>query len=111
MTEYHYDADGRLEASVSRSEVEWDQEQLDLALAFDAFKRDLGPNGELLSEAVSDHADPNYHGPGSFRYLAHGPFTNYAEKAHKDAEAAYRKEVGEKANLNGMFWTIEKKTF
>lgn len=95
---------------MTRREPEWDDEQRELALAFAAYMRDMGPNGEQLSEATSDLADPNYYGPGSIRYVARGHFTNWAEKAKRDAEDAYKKEAGDNANLNGMFWTVEKLT-
>lgn len=92
---------------MTRRDPEWDQGQLDLMLAFEAFKRDLGPNGELMSEATSPEADPNNY-DSSLRYVAHGPFTNWAEKTKQDAIDAYKKAAGEKPNLNGMYWTVAK---
>jgi hypothetical protein len=80
-------------------------------LAYTRHEAELGHHGELLTEATSPEADPTYYGPGSIRYVANGPFTNYAEKAHRDAQDAYKEEAGEKANLNGMYWTVEKKTY
>lgn len=75
------------------------------------YDNDVGQYGELLSEATSPQADPNYYGDGSIRYFANGPFTNHAVKAHMDAKASYESQAGENANLNGMYWTVEKKTY
>lgn len=92
---------------MTRREPEWDAEQLDLALAYEAFKRDIGPNGELMSEATNDAADlTNY--DGGYRYVAAGPFTNYAEKARLDSIDAWKVTAGDKPNMNGMYWTVEK---
>lgn len=96
---------------MTRREPEWDAEQIDLLLAYEAYMRDIGPNGEILSEATSEQAEPTYYGEGSIRYLAKGPFTNQAEKARLDAAEEYRKSLGDKANLNGMYWTVEKNTY
>lgn len=92
-------------------EPEWDDEQRDILLALEEYRRGIGPNGESLFEATSIRADPAYQGPGKILYFAHGPFTNYAERARLNAVEAYRKEAGEKANLNGMYWTVEKKSY
>lgn len=78
-------------------------------IALARVERLTGPNGEWLPDATSDRADPNnYDDP--LRYIAQGPHTNWAEKARRDAEDAYRKMAGEKANLNGMFWTVDAVT-
>lgn len=42
------------------------------------------------------------------RYKRAGPFTNWAEREAQDALDELRKNAGEKANLNGMFFTVEK---
>jgi hypothetical protein len=92
---------------VTRREPEWDTEQIDLLLALEALKRDLGPNGELMSEATSEDANPNnYDSP--LRYVAAGPFTNWAEKAKQDAIDSWKKSAGENPNTNGHYWTVEK---
>lgn len=97
--------------AVEYRESEFDDEQRAWVLAFRRHEADMGSHGELLSEATSPEADPNYYGPGSIRYTPHGPFTNQAEKVYRDTEAAYKAEAGENANLNGMYWTLEKKTY
>lgn len=107
-TEYRYDDSGRLTGTVTTREPEWDDEQLGLALAFAEFMRDMGPNGEQLVDATSPKADPNYYELDAIRYVAHGPFTNWAEKRRLDAIDQYKKAAGDNANLNGMFWTVEK---
>ncbi len=84
----------------------WSNEDRALMIALARVERLTGQNGEWLPDATSDRADPNnYEDP--LRYVAQGPHTNWAEKARRDAEDAYRKQAGDKANLNGMFWTVD----
>ena len=83
----------------------WPEFDRHLVIALDRVERNTGHYGEWLPDATSDRADPNrYDDP--LRYVTSGPFTNWAEKAAKDAEAVYREAAGEKANLNGLFWTV-----
>lgn len=108
-TEHEYE-DGLLVRSVTTRESEWDEEQIDLLLAVDAFKADLGSHGHLMSEATNPGADPTeYDTP--YAYVGHGPFTDWAEKARLDRIDAYKLEAGEKANLNGMYFTVEKQDY
>jgi hypothetical protein len=87
-------------------EPEWDDEQLDLVMAEQMVRNLTGPNGEWMPEATSDDADPmSYSG---MRYVANGPFTNWAEKERLDALDAHRKAMGEGANLNGVYFTADK---
>jgi hypothetical protein len=87
-------------------EPEWDEEQLDLVMAEQMVRNLTGPNGEWMPEATSDDADPmSYSG---MRYVANGPFTNWAEKERLDALDAHRKAMGEGANLNGVYFTADK---
>lgn len=84
-------------------------EQLELVLAYEAYKRDLGSHGHPLSRSTSPDADPNnYDSP--LRYVAHGPFIDWATKAQMDAVDAYKAALpdGAKANLNGMYFTVEE---
>jgi hypothetical protein len=87
-------------------EPEWDEDQLDLVMAEQMVRNLTGPNGEWMPEATSDDADPmSYSG---MRYIANGPFTNWAEKERLDALDAHRKAMGEGANLNGVYFTADK---
>lgn len=88
-------------------EPEWDEEQLDLVLAEQRVRNLTGPNGEWMPEATSDDADPNNYDSG-YRYKPEGPFTNWAEKTRLDALDAYRKAMKEDANLNGVYFTVDK---
>ena len=106
-TKYFYDETGRLVGSVETRDPEFDCEQVDLLLALEALSQDIGQHGQLLSESTSGKADPNNY-DGGYRFAARGPFTDWAEKAKQDAIAAYREAAGESANLNGMFWNVEK---
>jgi hypothetical protein len=87
-------------------EPEWDEEQLDLIMAEQFITRMTGPNGEWMPEATAEAADPNAY--SGYRYVGKGPFTNWYEKARKDAEDAHRKALGDDANLNGVYFTAEK---
>lgn len=75
-------------------------------IALGRVERLTGQHGEWIPDATSDRADPNnYDHP--LRYVPGGPYTNWAEKAVKDAEVAYRKAGGENVNMNGLFWTVD----
>lgn len=94
----------------SVAEPEWDDEQRDLVLAYAIVQANTGTQGEWLPDATSDGADPNnYDVP--YRYVTKGPFTNWAEKDRLDAIDAFKKAAGENANLNGMYWAVEKREF
>lgn len=87
-------------------EPEWDQESRDLLIAFGIVERLTGRYGEWVPDAISDEADPmSYSG---WRYVPKGPFTNQAEKTGQDALDALRKEMGDDANLNGMYFSVER---
>lgn len=87
-------------------EPEWDDEDRALIVAEDLVRRLTGPNGEWMPEATSDDADPmNY---STWRYVASGPHTNWAEKARLDALEAHRKAEGDDANLNGVYFGVER---
>jgi len=108
-TEY-FDADGLLVfRSVTTREAEWDMEQVDMLLAAQAFKADIGPHGHLLSKATSPEADPmNYR--SSLGYVGHGPFWDYAKKAELDRIDAYKSQFPKDSppNLNGAYFTVEE---
>lgn len=101
---YEHDTNGRVVASVTESE--WDQEQIDLLVAEDQLRRLTGPNGEYLPDATSASADPNEY--SGYRYVATGPHINWAEKTRLDAIDAHRKKVGDTADLNGTYWTVDR---
>lgn len=83
----------------------WPFDQRALMIALSRVERNTGRYGQWLPDAVSDKADPNnYESP--FRYITEGPFTDWAEKTVQDAEQAWKKAAGEKANTHGMFWTV-----
>jgi len=101
-----------LVASITTTESPFNVEQLDLLLAMRNYQQMLDSNGIPFEEATSNAANPtNYDSPEIVRFIARGPFTNWADKSRLDAEDAFRKEQGDNANLNGLFWTVEKKTY
>jgi hypothetical protein len=90
ITEYEYDADGRLLRSITTQEPEFSDDDVALLLAHMANARDTGRYGESLSEATSDLTDPMIYGDTAVRYVA-GHHVNHAEAAveqyreeHKD---------------------------
>lgn len=107
-TFYEYDDDGRMVSSWTESE--WDEEQLDLALAYDTVERLTGSDGEWLPDATAPGGAPDAYQSG-YRYIGKGPFTNWHQKAKLDALEAHKAEVGEKANLNGIYFTAERLDF
>lgn len=85
----------------------WGDEQVDLLLAYQAYKAGIGPHGHPYSESANPGADPNdYKTP--YAYVADGPFTDWAEKALKDAEQAWRDAHEKAPNMNGLFWTARR---
>lgn len=91
----------------SVTESEWDEEQVQLLLAEEKVRALTGPNGEWLPDATAPGADPNDYDT-HYRYVASGPHLNWAEKTLLDARDRYREEAGEKANLNGLSWTVDR---
>lgn len=63
-----------------------------------------------MPDATSDGADPNDY-ESSFRYVAEGPHINWAERARLAAIEAYRKDMGDKPDMDGKFWTVRKVEF
>lgn len=107
VTEFERDGDGRVVRAVEYRESEFDEEQYALMLAYHRFESDLGPHGHLMSEATDERANPNEY-DGGYRYVADGPVTDWAEKARLDRIDAYRKELGDNANLNGVLFPVRK---
>lgn len=66
-----------------------------------------GELGEWLPDATSDGASPNDYESG-YSYAPKGPYVNWAQKTKLDALEEYKKQAGEKANLNGVYFTAER---
>ena len=60
-----------------------------------------------MSEATDVRANPNNYG-GGYRFVADAPITDWAEKAHRDRAAAWQKELGDNANMNGLIFPVRK---
>lgn len=95
---YVHDEDGKLTGSVVELEPEWDEEQRELAMAWQAVDRETGRYGEDLLIATSPEADPA-NKEATHRYVAgvdvggvRVPLVNYAEKAAQDAMDPYYKQ-------------------
>ena len=83
----------------------WDPEQIDLLLASVEVDSEYGQYGELLSEAMSEDANPNNYESG-IRYVADGPRINWAAKAVGDAQDAFYKEHD--IARNGHVWGVKR---
>lgn len=92
----------------SAGESQFDSEQVDWLLASTQLDAEYGEYGELLSEAMSDDADPKNYESG-YQYVPVGPKTNWAVKAIQDAQDVLYKD--DKTNRNGHVWSVKKITF
>jgi len=80
-------------------------------LAEVALEADTGRYGESLTEAMDPGADPSDYSSG-FVYVAHGPRTNWAERAAAEAEEEYRRNLPEGERMPaGLSWTVTKQTY
>lgn len=93
----------------SWTESEWDDDQRELIAAEQIVRANTGTNGEWLPDAMSDAADPMAY--SGFRYAGEGPFTNWYEKAKLDRMDEYKKQAGEKVNMNGVYFTAKEVRF
>lgn len=105
VTEYVYEGD-RLVGTVSITEPEFSERDVDLLLEWQHRDKDRGPHGQPLSESTSALADPNNRA-GTHSYRAGLPVVDWAERARKDAEEAYRKQYKD-AVPNGLIFLVEK---
>lgn len=101
------DAVGRLVQTIEYREPEFDDHQVALMIAFARYRADVGSHGQLISEATSDRANPNNY-EGGYRFVTDAPVTDWAEKSRLDRIDEYRKEAGEKANMNGLIFSVRK---
>jgi len=105
VTEYTYDADGRLLRAVEQREPEFDEDDVNQLLALQAVRRDTGRYGESLADAMSPQADPNYNEPDAIRYIAHER-VNQAEAAVE----LYKEQNKDELPRGAVFW-VERKTY
>lgn len=94
----------------SVTESDWDDESRAWVVALMIVQRNTGRYGEWLPDATSKGASPTDYTSG-FRYVRSGPHTNYAEKEALDAMDEHKKLAGDDANLNGVFFTVERLDF
>lgn len=83
----------------------WGEDQVELLLASAEVDAEYGQYGELLSEAMSEDANPNNYESG-IRYVADGPHINYAAKAVGDAQDAFYKEHD--ISRHGHVWGVKR---
>lgn len=109
-TSYEYNAEGLLVASTP--EPEFDSSQYELLAALMDYEADLGPHGQLLSEAISPDADPGNQNR-KYRFIAGLekapglPLVDYAAQARDQASAAYYKQYPD-VDRSGHVWIVRK---
>lgn len=92
--------------TVVHVESEWSPDQVDALLGFLAYKADLGPHGQLLSEALSPRADAS-NWSGEYFYEAGNPVIDHAEKAVAAKREQYRKQNPD-ADLSYLRFPVKK---
>lgn len=97
-TRFEYD-DGRLVRSVVTKDPEWDDEQLNLMLAWQALHEDIGSHGQLMSEAT----DPANEG----RFVAEA-VTDHAQAARDKMREQYKKDFPDDPQ-HGVFFVARKR--
>ncbi len=107
MTEVVYDDAGRVSQVITRRESEWSQSDVDLMVASRLQEASIGPHGQPLDEAMSPLADPSSW-DAQWGYEAYSE-KDYAEKAKRDAEDAYRKALPDGVSMNGVVFRVRKK--
>lgn len=111
---YVHDEDGRITGAVEELEPEWDEEQRELATAWQAVDRETGRYGEDLLIATSPEADPA-NKAASYRYVAgvdaggmRVPLVNHAEKAAQDAmDPYYKKHPEALEHKSSHVWPVQ----
>lgn len=98
----------RVVGHVVHREPEYSRDDVRLLVAQMMWERSLGPHGYPLDEATSADADPDNH-DAKFRFTVGDPVRDFAEKAQKDAEDAYRKQWPD-ANMNGLVFQVKKES-
>jgi hypothetical protein len=89
-TEYEYDRDGRLVASTTVREPEWDEEQQSLMLALHAYRANIHEAcGHYLPDSTSPEADEGYGVGAAIRCHActarAQAYGRYSENQHPEA--------------------------
>lgn len=97
----------RITDRVVTTEPEFDDEQRDLLLASAEYEASLNRNGFPWSEATNPAANPNEYA-GGYHYVPDILQTDWSEKTRLDFIDAYRKEHGEKANMNGLIVGVRR---
>jgi hypothetical protein len=115
---FEYAPDGRIASVRVQKEPEWTPDQVSLILAVEAYEEMVGPHGQPMDEALSAESDPsNRSGKRIYRAgvptrtpegnLIYAPIMDWAEKARLDAIDAYKQQVGETGNTNGLVFPVQ----
>jgi hypothetical protein len=93
-------------------EPEFDRSQYELLAALEEYEADLGPHGQLMSEATSPDADPG-NAARKYRFVSgiDGrpglPLVDWAAKARDDAADVYYKQYPDTPR-SGHLWVVRK---
>lgn len=99
------DDEGRPTRMHVDTEVEWDQEQLDLVLALDGIDPEIGPHGVPMDEATSPLADPNDRRRG-WHYVTHVR-VDHAQRALNIARDE-RAKAWPDEDAGSLLWSLER---
>ncbi|HCF99470.1 MAG TPA: hypothetical protein DEV93_02890, partial [Chloroflexi bacterium] len=108
-TRHEYE-DGVLVASTP--DPEFDASQYELLAALMDYEADLGPHGQLISEAMSTDADPGNQ-KRKYRFVAGPesapglPLIDFAAQARDKASEAYYKQYPD-VDRSGHVWVVRK---
>lgn len=101
---HEYDDDGRLVRSIQHTEPEWDDEQVEMLTAYEAYRASIGPHGQPMQLALDPASDPtNYEGHHYF--VGEEPVVDWAEKARLDKRESWEKEHPN-ANRHGLIFGV-----
>jgi len=110
FAEYEYDESGRVRGVVTYREPEFDRAQVDLLLAHQRHRNDIGPHGQPMSEATDPQANPAVEGGWHYEATANGVM-DYAELSIAEARDAYFKKYGERltdAQKSAIQWRARR---
>lgn len=103
MTELERDESGRITRVITHRESEFSDNDREMLLGY-RYRQSLKlPHGQPLDEVTDEHADPNYYGPGKYRYIVNHA-VDYAQAAIEQEKANLRKQDSNIDLSTMVFW-------
>lgn len=96
--------------AVTSREAEFDEEQVDLLLAMQQLRDDIGPHGQPMTEAIDPQGAPGVRGkqPGGYHYRARVVGTDWAAAALREAQDARYADKAAAEGRDTDLWVVEK---